>query len=1676
MTTNPPTSFDQAEQELGDLPSAQLPVALFPVRLETRFITLDEQPHLCVRVFPDELHVDAHEPELTEDEERWGRHLWEQAWRAGGDAEVERALQADLAGRFGPGRAAWIARALTPLNLESRPKAPIPEEQPLPVAPSFPTPDRREASWTKAPGLRALPDRWVAVAYRQGERALVGVGKPIPADLAAGPDPTAPEPDERTDDALSVDPGMRWLVDFEEAVKVGMGLRIPLPSPSDPQDGYDRLLVVGIRTDGDDAAAEVEALLEAQLYTDALAFVPQGTPSNNTAETLSGFASSEPDLWTPLQSARSDGGPAAGSNRLVMAEALGIDPAIFASIPHARDREQADARVMCTALWPATWGYFLRHVVGGVLDDEQIERLRRHFIDSVRGRGPLPVLRVGRQPYGVLPVLPLDACAPREDAFGERGLDLLRMLREWWRRSLPGVPGVQPFRSTESMSQMLADILGMQPVAQHVQARVALPGELYGVPQRSGLESTPVEDVLERKERALAPLRELGVSEEVAGAAAVFGDVSFRLAESLVGPAGADGGLLDPSSIAAIATAGFDDLQQGRLEPGRAGETPLYLLLRHSMLLAWTEAAYRVLKSADALEGRALREEPLVDVAPANTDSSDPERTLTPARLVAEPSPNDGSVPLEREIGRLLREKHADVEPLGEARAALEHLVKLPAADLDLLLRETLDLASHRLDAWLTSLATARLRELRRANPSGVLVGGYGFVENLRASSGAEVVSPPPPGEEDGRSPLLDVPGNGGYVPAPSLRHAATAAILRSGYLAYDDADARAPFAIDLGSERVRLANWLLDGVRQGQPLAALLGYRFERSLRENDLAHYIRAFRLLAPFGALYEARAEKADLERQRAESIEDHEKARAPLTSAINSLTSQINSLTTQINSKISQRTTTQNRVNALNNSLIPAAEAAVDAAEADVEFWTKRVQTLSNRPPTDEQLVEAKVRLQSAVLSLNSLRDNRTALISERNTKQSQITTLTSQINSLTSQRTAKQTERTNKQNQRAALDQVHATALAALDQTIAEVQQRIADLEAAYRQRYTATTPFQAMEAIEAQHVVDGLELMRKWQRGELRFGVGDLPEPDTPDADRLARLLDEVVDTVDAVSDLLMAEGVHQLVQGNELRAGATLEAVERGETPPPDPEVVRTPRSGLAHTHRLAVLLPADAEAPSGWTTDSFQCRAAAEPALNAWLADLLPDPSRVRLDATFHDRSSGEVVGRRTWRLDQFFLSPLDAVYLTAADGEFQGSPLEAFLTYRATLYRPAGVAPDAEVRLLSEPQADWDATDLPLDVFTEAARATRELIASSRPLQPGDLAGPGETPAAGYDAAELRKRARTLVGKFRTARKKLGDAIGDSDPETVDLGELRVALVRLAWIGVVEAVPATAVGDDLAIRTALLDQARVVLTTADRRLETVDRLDASLDRSTAPPDAEVAVDMQRIQTLLGADFRVLPRTAPAEPDAIARAFARSASLQDGDPMAAVDWFLRASHVREGADRLGTCLSYAEALDARARVDFAVAQLPSGPDERWIALPYRPETAPRGPRVSIVASAPAPIEPGHLCGLLIDEWVEVVPAEQETAAIAFHYDAPEVQAPQAILLAVPPDGVERWRLGALENAVVDTLELARLRTVDGTELANDPDWGHLLPAAYIAFNTGNDTVSTNLATAAAP
>ena len=68
---------------------------------------------------------------------------------------------------------------------------------------------------------------------------------------------------------------------------------------------------------------------------------------------------------------------------------------------------------------------------------------------------------------------------------------------------------------------------------------------------------------------------------------------------------------------------------------------------------------------------------------------------------------------------------------------------------------------------------------------------------------------------------------------APSLTHATTAAVLRSGWAALGGSGESAGLAVNLSSERIRRARWIVDGVREGQDLARLLGARFERGLHD---------------------------------------------------------------------------------------------------------------------------------------------------------------------------------------------------------------------------------------------------------------------------------------------------------------------------------------------------------------------------------------------------------------------------------------------------------------------------------------------------------------------------------------------------------------------------------------------------------------------------------------------------------------------------------------------------------------------------------------------------------------------------------------------------------------------------------------------------------------------------
>src|SRR5262249_56625258 len=64
--------------------NARIPVLFLPVNIETRFMDLATgQSELWVRIYPDQIAINSHEPHPTDPEIANGQGYWDAIWRAG---------------------------------------------------------------------------------------------------------------------------------------------------------------------------------------------------------------------------------------------------------------------------------------------------------------------------------------------------------------------------------------------------------------------------------------------------------------------------------------------------------------------------------------------------------------------------------------------------------------------------------------------------------------------------------------------------------------------------------------------------------------------------------------------------------------------------------------------------------------------------------------------------------------------------------------------------------------------------------------------------------------------------------------------------------------------------------------------------------------------------------------------------------------------------------------------------------------------------------------------------------------------------------------------------------------------------------------------------------------------------------------------------------------------------------------------------------------------------------------------------------------------------------------------------------------------------------------------------------------------------------------------------------
>jgi hypothetical protein len=240
--------------------------------------------------------------------------------------------------------------------------------------------------------------------------------------------------------------------------------------------------------------------------------------------------------------------------------------------------------------------------------------------------------------------------------------------------------------------------------------------------------------------------------------------------------------------------------------------------------------------------------------------------------------------------------------------------------------------------------------------------------------------------------------------------------------------------------------------------------------------------------------------------------------------------------------------------------------------------------------------------------------------------------------------------------------------------------------------------------------------------------------------------------------------------------------------------------------------------------------------------------------------------------------------------------------------------------------------------------------------------------------------------------------------------------------------------------------------------KRMKALDQLAASTATSK---------DVQRLQAAFGQDFLPLPAFRPAGATGLDSAATQARQPGWADQPAIRTWLARCSWVRP---RLGSLMRLRTATCALQEADapLAIVQLPPVPGEPWIGAPFH-GAAPAGPRVQVtLANGPIADAGSELAGIVVDDWTETVAEASPTTGLAYHYQSPLSQPPQAVLVAVPADmSAPTWTAAALEQTLTETLALAKIRAVDQDALTST---GQLLPAFYIANNVAQQTVSTDV------
>jgi hypothetical protein len=650
-------------------------------------------------------------------------------------------------------------------------------------------------------------------------------------------------------------------------------------------------------------------------------------------------------------------------------------------------------------------------------------------------------------------------------------------------------------------------------------------------------------------------------------------------------------------------------------------------------------------------------------------------------------------------------------------------------------------------------------------------------------------------------------------------------------------------------------------------------------------------------------------------------------------------------------------------------------------------------------------------------------------------------------------------------------------------------------------------PDTATETIETNNVVNGLALAET----KVAFPYGaSLDFAGLPAAQvaliesAITQEKDRLEDTLDAIKDLLLSESVFQMVQGNFDRAAAVTTAL-RDSNIPPVLEVINTPAtSHLSFTNRVTIQFDASE------TFGGASHRAKMEAGLNDWLQKVIGEPGNLICLAS---HKVGDAEEQEEISLADCNLEPIDLIYIIAKDLEggnnnAEASELESRIAFAYRNKKDLG--DDIPIKLQFAGTVDTG-NKIFLGTLLPSLKKLKQIVTDSRPLDALDFDSPSKPVVAdksnprGYvidqleprinqarddfesDLLQLRNIPITKIDGTVNQSMSLGEIFDELDNAKKDFSEIEFSfdttdalnlqgrMISISGFGLPDSFPQVKdiSGDER--KTILLDQARNTVRKMASAIARADDLNAQLG---LPVNNDIGkkVDLliQIGKTLFSDNFNILPRFNYNNPVGIQQAHAGTDQLlayaKNNIKMKfpVDEWMQKSSLARIPLARWDDVRTVYE-LYHDDRLELGPLQLPHRANDSWLAIEF-PEVNPDGTpfditqdTLSIVVHGDAAFAAGTAqCGLLIDDWTEVVPAKEAITGLTFNYNQPDAMAPQALLLAVTPQEKGHWTWEDLVGILNDTLLRTKLRAVEPQLLdtLKRADTGVLLPAIISVYS----------------